>query len=165
MTNHDVSSLKEIDLHVAFGPPGLLTTFGEPGVEAVEAALRLADSWTSPRRGRRSPPTLLYSLTASSDALEQRAEALGLSREVTGATLHLLGPCLDPDELLDGLGEWVREGGLNVLLVDASQADQDKIETLKPLLRDFSTQLSIYTVLFLPVKENWDGSGEADDGR
>jgi hypothetical protein len=77
-------------------------------------------------------------------------EALGLSREVTGATLHLLGPRLDPDELLDGLGEWVREGGL-VLILDASQADTDEIEALAPLLRDFSTERSIYTVLFLPA--------------
>jgi hypothetical protein len=146
----DIRSWEAVRMHIAFGPPGLLLTFGEPGVEPVESTLRLANSLTRVRGGRRALPTLVYALDVTSEDLEERAEALGLSREVSGATLHLLGPRLDPDELLDGLGEWVREGGL-VLILDASQADTDEIEALAPLLRDFSTERSIYTVLFLPA--------------
>jgi hypothetical protein len=94
---------------------------------------------------------------ALSGSLEQTASAPGIIREVTGATLHLLGPRLDPEALLAGLGEMVCGWGLKLLLVDASQADPDEVEALVPLSRDFSTEWLVYTVVFLPSEEAGDG--------
>ncbi len=151
MMNHNVCLLKEIDLHLAFGPPGLLPTAGEPGVEPIESALRLADRVTRIHGW----PTLIYSLAVPAEDLEKLAAALGIS--------HREGPRLDPETLegletlLNGLVEWVRERGLKLLIVDASHADPDELEVLVPLLRYFSTEWPIYTVLFVPAKENGDG--------
>jgi hypothetical protein len=78
-----------------------------------------------------------------------------------------LGPSIDPEELLAGLGEWVCAWGLKLLLVDASQADPAELEALVPLLRSLSTEWLVYTVLFLPARSGFqrDQSGEATDAR
>src|SRR6266478_9087272 len=121
-------------------PPGLLPTAGEPGVEPIESALRLADRVTRIHGW----PTLIYSLAVPAEDLEKLAAALGIS--------HREGPRLHPETLegletlLNGLVEWVRERGLQLLIVDASHADPDELEVLVPLLRYFSTEWPIYTV-------------------
>jgi hypothetical protein len=77
----DVLSWKEVTLHLAFGPPGLLATLGEPEVDPVETALRLADRVTRTRRGRLALSALVYSLAVSFESLEQAASALGITKE------------------------------------------------------------------------------------
>jgi hypothetical protein len=58
---------------------------------------------------------------------------------------------------LAGLDRWAREVDLKLRVVDTSGADQDELETLVPLLRDFSREWSVYTVVFVPSEEGGDG--------
>ena len=65
-------------MHLAFGPPALLRTPGQEGVDPLETALRCAAAFAKTARWNQPGAPLVYSTTRPAPELVARVEALGL---------------------------------------------------------------------------------------
>ncbi len=156
--------LKEVGLHLALRAPDWSPVAEKP--TSTRSGRRCAWQTAGPGRGAAGAACRLWSTPLPCPS---RPSSSGPWRWASvgrlGPVPSRVGSSIDPEELLASPGEWVSAWGLKLLIVDASAAGQDEVEALVRLLHSLPTEWLVYTVLFLSAKENWDGSGEAANGR
>jgi hypothetical protein len=122
-------------MHLAFGPPALLRTPGQEGVDPLETALRYAAAFAAKTARWNQPGApLVYSTTRPAPELVARVEALGLPGPEARGTLYVDGPREDIENVRVALIEGVRCHGFTLIHIEATGSSPEEVEKLTRIL-------------------------------